>query len=74
MDGLLKRTATFEWSASTRSFENGKPAAATELKTGERATVNYTHHGRKRVAVRIAIWLTRLRLAKPRGTLDTVAH
>ena len=28
LDGVLKRTATFEWSASTRSFENRKPAAA----------------------------------------------
>ena len=51
----LKRTATFEWNASTQFVENGKPAAASELKTGERATVNYAHHGKQRVATRIAI-------------------
>ena len=34
---LLKRTATFEWNAPTRFLdENGKPVAASELKTGER--------------------------------------
>jgi hypothetical protein len=53
--GHLKRTATFEWNASTRFVENGKPAAASELKTGERATVNYARHGKQRVASRIAI-------------------
>ena len=53
--GYLKRTATFEWNASTRFVENGKPAAASELKTGERAAVNYAHHGKQRVATRIAI-------------------
>jgi hypothetical protein len=53
--GHLKRTATFEWSASTRFVENGKPAAASELKKGERATVNYARHGKQRVATRIAI-------------------
>jgi hypothetical protein len=53
--GHLKRTATFEWSASTQFVENGKPAAASELKKGERATVNYARHGKQRVATRIAI-------------------
>ena len=53
--GHLKRTATFEWNASTQFVENGKPAAASELKTGERATVNYARHGKQRVATRIAI-------------------
>jgi hypothetical protein len=51
----LKRTATFEWNASTRFVENGKPAAASELKIGEHATVNYARHGKQRVATRIAI-------------------
>jgi Cu/Ag efflux protein CusF len=51
----LKRMATFEWNASTRFVENGKPAAASELKKGERATVNYARHGKQRVATRIAI-------------------
>ena len=32
--GHLKRTATFDWNASTRFVENGKPAAASELKSG----------------------------------------
>jgi AcrB/AcrD/AcrF family len=41
----LKRTAIFEWNASTRFVENGKLATASELKTGERATVNYARHG-----------------------------
>jgi hypothetical protein len=54
-DGHLKRTAIFEWNASTRFVENGKPAAASELKPGERATVNYARHGKQRVATRIAI-------------------
>jgi hypothetical protein len=49
------RTAMFEWNASTRFVENGKPAAASELRTGEHATVNYAHHGKQRVATRIAI-------------------
>jgi Cu/Ag efflux protein CusF len=53
--GLLKRTAIFEWNASTRFAENGKPAAASELKSGERATVNYVRHGKQRLASRIAI-------------------
>jgi Cu/Ag efflux protein CusF len=53
--GHLRRTAIFEWNASTRFVENGKPAAASELKTGERATVNYARHGKQRVATRIAI-------------------
>ena len=53
--GHLRRTATFEWNASTRFLENGQLAAAYELKTGERATVNYAHHGKQRVATRIAI-------------------
>ena len=51
----LKRTAIFEWNASTRFVENGKPAAASELKAGESATVNYARHGKQRVANRIAI-------------------
>jgi hypothetical protein len=33
---------------------NGKPRAASELKTGGRATVNYAGHGKERVATRIA--------------------
>jgi hypothetical protein len=37
------------------SFEYGKPAAASELRTGERATVNYAHYGKQHVATRIAI-------------------
>ena len=53
--GHLNRTAMFEWNASTRFVENGKPAAASELRTGEHATVNYAHHGKQRVATRIAI-------------------
>ena len=54
--GHLKRTATtVEWNASTRFVENGKPAAASELKRGERATVNYARHGKQRVAARISI-------------------
>jgi ribosomal protein S20 len=53
--GRLKWPATFEWNASTRFAENGKPAAASELKTGERAVVNYASHGNQRVATRIAI-------------------
>ena len=80
MVGKLKRTATFEWNASTKFLENGKPVAASELKAGERATVNYARHGKQRVATRIAISpsakrlrLTRLSLTKPRGTLDTAA-
>jgi hypothetical protein len=36
LDGVLKRTPTFAWSVSAR-LENGKPAAVSELKTGERA-------------------------------------
>jgi hypothetical protein len=56
--GLLKRTATFEWNTSTRFVENGKPASASELKRGERATVNYARHGKQRVATRIAISLS----------------
>ncbi|MGB9277346.1 MAG: hypothetical protein WCC08_19145 [Terrimicrobiaceae bacterium] len=51
--GHLKRTATFDWNASTRFVENGKPAAASQLKAGERATVNYTRHGKQRIASRI---------------------
>ena len=53
--GHLNRTATFEWNASTQFVENGKPAAASELKRGEHATVNYARHGKQRVASRIAI-------------------
>ena len=53
--GHLKRTAIFEWNASTQFVENGKPAAASELKTGERATVNYALQAKQRVATRIAI-------------------
>lgn len=53
--GHLKRTASFEWNASTRFVENGKPAAPSELKRGEHATVNYSRHGKQRVATRIAI-------------------
>jgi Cu/Ag efflux protein CusF len=53
--GPLKRTAIFDWNASTRFVENGKPAAASELKSGERATVNYVRHGKQRLASRIAI-------------------
>jgi hypothetical protein len=37
------------------SFENGRPAAASELKRDERTTVNYAHYGKQRVATRIAI-------------------
>jgi hypothetical protein len=46
--GVLKRTAIFEWNASTRFVENGKPVAASELKTGERATVNYAPQAARR--------------------------
>jgi hypothetical protein len=53
--GHQKRTATFEWNASTQFVENGKPAAASELKRGEHATVNYARQGKQRVATRIAI-------------------
>jgi hypothetical protein len=52
----LKRMATFEWNASTRFLENGQLSAASELKRGERATVNYARHGKQRLATRIAIW------------------
>ena len=51
--GHLKGTATFDWNASTRFVENGKPAAASQLKAGERAIVNYTRHGKQRIASRI---------------------
>jgi hypothetical protein len=51
----LNRTAIFEWNVSTQFVENGKPAAASELKMGEHATVNYARHGKQRVATRIAI-------------------
>ena len=54
-DGHLKRTATFDWNGSTRFVENGKPAPASQLKAGERATVNYTRHGKQRIASRIEI-------------------
>ena len=64
--GHLKRTATLKWNASTRFLENGKLAAASELKTGERATVNYARHGKQRVANRIAI--------SPSGTRKEFAH
>ena len=53
--GHLKRAAIFEWNASTQFVENGKPAAASELKTGERATVSYALQAKQRVATRIAI-------------------
>jgi hypothetical protein len=53
--GHMKRTAIFEWNASTQFVENGKPAAASELKMGEHATVNYVRHGKQRVATSIAI-------------------
>ena len=53
--GQLNRTALFKWNASTQFVENGKPAAAPELRAGERATVNYARHGKQRVANRIAI-------------------
>jgi hypothetical protein len=53
--GYLNRKATFEWNASTRFVENGKPAAASQLKSGERADVKYARHGKQRVATRIAI-------------------
>ena len=33
----------------------GKPAAASELKRGEHAIVNYARHGKQRVVNRIAI-------------------
>jgi hypothetical protein len=52
--GYLQRMATFEWKASTRFVENGKPAAASELKPGERADVNYARHGKQCVATMIA--------------------
>ena len=64
--GHLKRTAIFEWNASTRFLENGKLAAASELKTGERATVNYARLRKQRVATRIAI--------SPSGTTKEFAH
>jgi Cu/Ag efflux protein CusF len=51
----LKRTAIFEWNASTRFVQNSKPATASGLKTGERVTVNYARHGKQRVATGIAI-------------------
>ena len=53
--GHMKQTAIFEWNASTQFVENGKPAAASELKPGEHATVNYVRHGKQRVATSIAI-------------------
>ena len=40
---------------SSHSRANGKPAAASELKTGEPATVNYALQAKQRVATRIAI-------------------
>jgi hypothetical protein len=46
--GVLKRTAIFDRNASTRFVENGKPVAASELKTGERATVNYAPQAARR--------------------------
>jgi hypothetical protein len=53
--GYLKPPVNFEWNASTQVVENGKLAAASELKAAERATVNYARHGSQRVATRIAI-------------------
>ena len=43
--GYLKCSVNFEWNASTQFVENGKLAAASELKAAERATVNYARHG-----------------------------
>jgi hypothetical protein len=54
-DGHLKGTATFDWNGSTRFVESGKPAPASQLKAGERAAVNYTRHGKQRIASRIEI-------------------
>ena len=53
--GQSKRTATFDWNASTQFVENGKPVAASQLRSGEHATVNYAPHGKERTATRIAI-------------------
>ena len=50
-----KRTTIFEWNASTRFVENGKQVAASELKRGERAAVNYARQGKQRIATGIAI-------------------
>jgi hypothetical protein len=53
--GLLKRPMNFEWTASTRFLENGKPVAASNLKMGERAAVSYAKHGKQFVATSVAI-------------------
>ena len=53
--GHLKRTATFDWDAAARFVEDGKPAAASQLKAAERATVSYARLGKQRVATEIAI-------------------
>jgi hypothetical protein len=50
-----KPVAIFDWNASTRFIENGKPTVASQLKMGERATVNYARQGKQRVATEIAI-------------------
>ena len=53
--GYSKPVAIFDWNASTRFIENGKPTAASQLKMGERATVNYARQGKQRVATEVAI-------------------
>ena len=79
--GYLKRAATFGWNASTQFVENGKPAAASELKPGERADVKYARHGKQRIATNIAMspavkWLglTRPMPVKPPDRPNTAAH
>ena len=51
----LKRPMNFAWNQSTRFVENGKPVAASNLRMGERATVNYAKAGKQLVATSIAI-------------------
>lgn len=53
--GSLKRPMIFAWNQSTQFLENGKPVAASNLKMGERATVNYARNGKQLVATSIAI-------------------
>jgi Cu/Ag efflux protein CusF len=53
--GKLKKPETFEWTAATRFVEDGKPLAASALKTGDRVTVSYEQRGKELVATQIVI-------------------
>ncbi len=59
-------------------FRESQAGSASQLKTDERASVNYARRGKQRVATRIAISPSgkrlRLGLAKSRGAIDTAAY